>query len=645
VGDGIVEYTVAVNPDGVQRQTTIEIGGLVFDVLQGTAGCLVESLAPASADYPVEGGDGSFSITLNDETCTWSAVSNVAWITVNTQSGTGSGVVTYTVAENGGITQREGTITVLGESHTVVQGAGECMATAVDPEEATFSIAGGDGLFGVTLNDETCEWTAVSDADWLVVLDESGTGSGSIGYTVAENATGAQRVGTITVAGLVHRVNQAGESGSIFESNEPYESLADSPIFGSGQSCFELEFFPGGALSVPGLSFNAGAAAIVPGAGVAPGTHVLRSSGEGVIQLDIDAATVSGGQLPTAVGFVWTGGGGGTTMTVTALSGSGLDVVKEFTNLGPNNPNDPTDNRFFGIEWNERIEQILIEFSPPSASYQIDQIQFAIAPEECETGEPDFNGDGWNDLIVQNLQTGEIRVQLLLDGEGAGLVDVGRSIDPQFYVRSIGGWGGGGARPSIAWRNVFSGQMFGWRMDGAAFGQQYQIQPTVWTGWILVGSGDLNADGIDDFVWQNDEDGRIGYWTMGANGQPTAYVLFPRQASVAWDLVGVGDFDADGRADLLWQSIVDDSLGVWYLDESLGIGSIGLVSTDAPTFSLVGGVADYDNDGIADILWQEDFSILQLWFMEQDPATGDLSIRQNVTPELDVDEQWRVRGG
>jgi len=370
-----------------------------------------------------------------------------------------------------------------------------------------------------------------------------------------------------------------------------------------------------------------------------------------VIQLSIDSATVAGGELPTAFGFVWTGGGAGTTITITATSGSGLVETNQFEDLGPNNPNDPADNRFFGIEWNERIEDVLIEFSPPSASYQIDQIQFAIAPQECETGEPDFNGDGWNDLVVQSLQTGEIRIQLLLDGEGAGLVPVGRSIDPSYYIRSIGGWSGGSARPAIAWRNIFDGRLFGWRMGGAVYDQQYQIFPTVWTGWLLLGSGDLDDDGTDDFVWQNDEDGRIGYWTMGPDGQPTAYLLFADQASVAWDVIGVGDFNADGRPDLLWRNIADGSLGVWYLappaeDGSIGYESIGIVTSDAPNFSLVAGVADYDNDGIADILWQQDFTNLQLWFMEYDSETGELSIRQNVTPDLGVDTQgWRVRGG
>jgi hypothetical protein len=649
-GDGTVEYTVAVNETAEQRQAVIEIGGLQFDVLQGTAGCVVENLAPATADYTAAGGNGSFSITLNDGTCTWTATSNAAWITVETASGSGSGVVSYSVAENGGITQREGTITVLGETHTVVQAPGDCMATAIDPETATFSIAGGDGLFGVTLNDESCEWTTESSAAWVVVEEPSGTGSGSIAYTVAENTTGQQRSATITVAGLTHQVDQAGENETyVFNPDESYESLPDSPFFGTGQSCFELEFFPGGALSVPGLSFNAGAAAIVPGTGVAPGTHVLRSSGDGVIRLSLDAETVSGGQLPTAFGFVWTGGNA-TSITLTPTSGSGIvSDSRTFTDLGPNSSTVSSDNRFFGVEWDERIRDVEIVFDPPSAAYQIDQIQFAIAPAECDTGEPDFNGDGWNDMVVQNLINGQIQIQLLLDGEGAGLLPTGQSIIPQFYADAIGSFGGGGSgRPSIAWRNVFTGLTSGWRMNGGLFSQQYAIQPTVSTDWVLVGSGDLNEDGVDDLVWQNDVNARIGYWTMGANGQPTSYNLFPRQTNINWELVGVGDFNDDGRPDLLWRNLVNDRMGVWYLDENLGIGSIGLLTSDAPDSysSIVAGVADYNNDGVADILWQVGFNTLQLWFMQRDPETGELS-RELVTPDLDVDDfdLWRVRGG
>ena len=650
VGDGTVEFTVAVNENAEQRQAVIEIAGFQFDVLQGTADCLVESIAPASADFPSEGGGGAFAVTVNGDECDWTATSDVDWVVVDTPGGTGSGVVSYTVSANGGITEREGTITILGETHSVLQEAGACEATSIDPESTSFSIDGGDGLFGVTLNDESCAWTAESDVEWIVVQDTSGTGSGSIAYTVATNATDEPRSGTITVLGLEHRVNQAGDDANyVFDADQSYEALPDSPFFGTGQACFELEFFPGGALSVPGLSFNAGAATIVTGTGVAPGTHVLQSSSEGVIRLAIDADTVSGGRLPSRFGFVWTGGSA-TSITITPTSGSGIaSGPREFTDLPPNNPNEASDNRFFGIEWDERISAVEIVFDPPSTIYRIDQIQFDIEPAECENGQPDLNGDGWNDMILQNKITGEIQVQLLLDGEAAGLVPAGNSITPQDYVRSIGNWAGGG-RAAIAWRNIFSGQLFGWRMNGAVFSEQYQIQPTESPDKILVGSGDLDEDGTDELVWQNEADRVISYWTMGPNGQPTTFTPFPTQLeSEMWELIGVGDFNGDGRADLLWQDVADDSLTVWYLDENLEVASVGLVTSDAPESfsSLVAGVADYDNDGIADILWQVGFNTYQLWFMQQDAASGELSIRENATPSLDVDDfdLWRVRGG
>jgi uncharacterized repeat protein (TIGR01451 family) len=56
----------------------------------------------------------------------------------------------------------------------------------------------------------SCPWTAVSnDLPWLsVVSGDSGTGQGSVGYSVATN-TGAGRAGTLTVAGQTFSLDQA----------------------------------------------------------------------------------------------------------------------------------------------------------------------------------------------------------------------------------------------------------------------------------------------------------------------------------------------------------------------------------------------------------------------------------------------------
>jgi len=71
----------------------------------------------------------------------------------------------------------------------------------------SFPSSGGSDSLHVT-TDASCGWTAVSNAGWIVITNgSSGTGSGTVSYTVAANAGGG-RTGTMTIAGQTFTVNQ-----------------------------------------------------------------------------------------------------------------------------------------------------------------------------------------------------------------------------------------------------------------------------------------------------------------------------------------------------------------------------------------------------------------------------------------------------
>jgi hypothetical protein len=55
-----------------------------------------------------------------------------------------------------------------------------------------------------------CAWTAVSNAAFVTVTgNTSGTGSGTVGYSVAATTAMSQRIGTMTIAGQTFTVTQA----------------------------------------------------------------------------------------------------------------------------------------------------------------------------------------------------------------------------------------------------------------------------------------------------------------------------------------------------------------------------------------------------------------------------------------------------
>jgi hypothetical protein len=108
IGNGTVSFSVQAN-SGPPRTGTITAGGQTFTVNQ--ANSCTYSLSATNANFGETGGNGSVNV-ITQAGCIWSALSNSPWITVTAGgSGTGNGIVSFSVAANTGPAQT-GTITV-----------------------------------------------------------------------------------------------------------------------------------------------------------------------------------------------------------------------------------------------------------------------------------------------------------------------------------------------------------------------------------------------------------------------------------------------------------------------------------------------------------------------------------------------------
>ena len=207
-GNGTISYTVASNPTIYTRVATITAGGQVFSITQGGIPCTY-SLSPGSANFGSNGGGTSFGMT-SPTGCTWTASSSAGWITITAGgSGSGNGTISYTVASNTTINSRSGTITVGGQVYSITQDGIPC-TYSLSPGSNSFDSNGGGGSFGMT-SPAGCTWTASSSDGWVTITaGGSGSGNGTISYTVASNTTINSRSGTITVGSQVYSITQDG---------------------------------------------------------------------------------------------------------------------------------------------------------------------------------------------------------------------------------------------------------------------------------------------------------------------------------------------------------------------------------------------------------------------------------------------------
>ena len=112
------QYSFNYGPDDAFAWQTLNMQ------FQSTPTQCTYSISPQSEYVSASGGTRTVNVTASINTCAWTASESLGWITLNNLSGTGSGIVSYTVAANSG-PQRSGTITIAGQTFTVTQeGAG-----------------------------------------------------------------------------------------------------------------------------------------------------------------------------------------------------------------------------------------------------------------------------------------------------------------------------------------------------------------------------------------------------------------------------------------------------------------------------------------------------------------------------------------
>jgi len=207
-GSGTVSFSAAANASTSQRTGTLTIGGQTFTVTQAGAACSY-SLSQASQSVAAGGGTGSTGVTVQAG-CSWTAVSNnTGWLTVTGgASGTGNGSVQFSAANNASTSQRVGTLTVGGEVFTVTQAGAGC-TFGLSATSMSASAAGGNGFSNITAG-AGCPWSAASNDSWITVTSApSGTGNGSVLFTVGANPNASARTGTLTIASQTFTVSQA----------------------------------------------------------------------------------------------------------------------------------------------------------------------------------------------------------------------------------------------------------------------------------------------------------------------------------------------------------------------------------------------------------------------------------------------------
>jgi Beta-propeller repeat/FG-GAP-like repeat/Viral BACON domain/Putative binding domain, N-terminal/FG-GAP repeat len=437
---------------GSAQSPGIPAAGFVAKIEDSPSPCSY-SINPPTLEFGSNASTGTVTVTTGSQ-CSWIASTNQFWFSITSEeTGTGSGAVSYSIAENDGVVGRGAIFSIGSQSINVTQGIAPCVYS-FSPTQQAFTSVGGSGATNF-LATVTCNgWILSNPNSWIAVPLVEGAGNDTFSFTVAPNPSSTARSGVFSAGTQQFTITQAGATD----------------FAGTGK---------------PNLLWQ------------------LNSSGQAAI---------------------W------------YLGGPGGNVYQSFGWLNSGN-----------------------------------------LPGWTLAGAADFNGDGHPDLMWQNNSTGQVAVWYMGGAGGNVFQSFGwlNSGDlPGWTLVGAADFNGDG-HPDLMWLNNSTGQAAVWYMGGAG-GNVYQsfgwLNSGDLPGWTLVGAADFNGDGHPDLMWQNNSTGQVAVWYMGGAGGNVfqSFGWLNSGNMSGWTVVGAVDLNADGHPDLIWQNNSTGQVAVWYMGGAQG---------------------------------------------------------------------------
>jgi hypothetical protein len=236
---------------------------------------------------------------------------------------------------------------------------------------------------------------------------------------------------------------------------------------------------------------------------------------------------------------------------------------------------------------------------------------------------PDFNNDGSADLIIQNGSTGQVASWFMNGAQWTGGAFFSLNPTANYAVVGTGDFYGNGSN-ALVLENRTDGSIVFWYTGGTnnatiTGGEYCSVLP--YTGWRVVGVGDFNGDGKSDLVFQNQTTNQVAVWYM--NGPTyTGGIVLPFTPPAGWTVAGVGDLNADGLPDLVFQNQNSGQIALWYMNHTDYLGGTVMNIVPVSGWKIV-GVGDYNGDGFADLLFQNQTTNQgAVWYLQNGGFVG-----------------------
>ncbi len=319
----------------------------------------------------------------------------------------------------------------------------------------------------------------------------------------------------------------------------------------------------------------------------------------------------------------------------------------DFLNSSGRTPEDSF-NEFYDVGMLQKLTAVDLE-QLDALGFHLGKPVYGITKQDFNsTGTADIlwrNSSGA--LADWDIEGGAIDNGGLLTSNGAAVTP-----DPSWSVAGISDFNGD-HKADVLWRNSSSGLLADWFMNGSQITNRgvLNINGTPITpdaSWSVAGIGDLNGDGISDLLWRN-ASGSTAAWIMNGSSIVNSGFLNVNDTVIApdssWSVAGMGDFNGDKFSDLLWRNSVTGELAEWQLHSAAIIGAAhvnsGGVGLRPDASWSMAGVGDFNGDGDADMLWRNSNGTVAEWLMNGAAVTDGSAITYNGSA-VNIAANWNV---